>query len=124
MTRAGLPWLLWAALAFACNRAPAPETQSNQSDQSNPSMADMAVRCPPVACVAEPNEDCAGCFAKIAMCCYGGDHDWGGPLGSFDQLVLKCQDSDACVACCNECSALSCDAIRASRSCPYTGPLN
>lgn len=100
-----------AVLAAGCNVPPAVAAP--------PDLATAG--CARAACVPEPNEDCASCFAKIGQCCYG-DRDWGGPTGSYEALVARCAEAPDCVACCNECAAMTCEGMRAHHVCPVVIP--
>ena len=66
-------------------------------------------------CPTEVGEECSGCFAKLAECCYGGRELHAQQL-SYAQPV--CEADPGCVACCNECAALSCEELVANHNCP------
>lgn len=66
------------------------------------------------ACACEPTEDCTACYRKIGECCYE-DPEIGGLVELFAD---NCRRAGACMACCNECAAQTCEQLIASRGCP------
>lgn len=68
------------------------------------------LRCPTAA-----GETCEACYANIATCCYGDD-----PVQIFRLAQARpvCEADPGCVACCDECAALSCQDLIANNNCP------
>jgi hypothetical protein len=65
-------------------------------------------------CACEADEDCHACYENIGRCCY----DDPTMLGNLEAVVANCQALPGCRACCNECAARSCDALKANGECP------
>lgn len=108
-----IPTALLVALTCGCSCTKTPSTAPVDL-----ATAAADLECPPRACVAEDNEDCAGCFERIGNCCYL-DPDWGEGPGTRDQLVARCLTNPGCTACCNECKQMSCEAMKKRGVCPY-----
>ena len=114
----GKSWihLRWCwLLALAC----APLAGCNQSQPATTmTTPDAAVSCPRRECVPEGEEDCQACLEAMGRCCFD-DYDWQGPPGTFDLLLAHCRESQGCMACCNECAAMSCKAMQVNHLCPW-----
>lgn len=104
--------LFTSLLAFAgCSN-------SGTSKDGGTTTSAVDMECPPRACVPEPDEDCAGCFEKIGTCCYH-DRNWGDVEGTLELLTDRCKESATCTACCNECTQMTCDAMKKRAVCPF-----
>ncbi|MCB9548941.1 MAG: hypothetical protein H6706_24315 [Myxococcales bacterium] len=82
------------------------------ADAAPPDAGDASTRLQ-CTCAAGP-EDCGACLRLIGRCCLG-DETFGGRLA---YLQATCQENPACAACCDECAARDCAAVRASGDCP------
>jgi len=79
---------------------------------------------PALVCTCEAAETCSACFQHIGRCCYEDELvrglDSRMPMG--EALARRCELDPACRACCDECTALSCEQLIATNSCPPVNP--
>ena len=86
-------------------------SRADAADAAPPADASLKLTC---AC-SDHDEDCEACFRHISACCSEGDETFGGRV---DHIVANCRLDPRCAACCDECTARTCEQIRAAGDCP------